>query len=122
MIFEVSGVHMGRYGLILCANESYTNNLAIGINVDPIPAYKQIKHTKHIKNIPKHIKIYYLNCGINNSIKCNDTFLAIDRKIINNNIIRLKLNTGGWVTEYVSYGHITKYCLPTGYKYPEMIE
>ncbi len=23
------GLHMGRYGLILCANESYTNNLAI---------------------------------------------------------------------------------------------
>ena len=34
MIFEVSGVHMGRYGLILCANESYTNNLAFGINFD----------------------------------------------------------------------------------------
>ena len=34
MIFEVSGVHMGRYGLILCANESYTNNLAIGINFE----------------------------------------------------------------------------------------
>jgi len=30
MIFEVFGIYMGRYGLILCANESYTNNLAIG--------------------------------------------------------------------------------------------
>ena len=30
------GIHMGRYGLILGANESYTNDIAIGINVDPL--------------------------------------------------------------------------------------
>ena len=35
-MFEVLGVYMGRYGLILCENESYTNNLAIGINFDQI--------------------------------------------------------------------------------------
>ena len=33
---------MGRYGLILCANESYTNNIAIGINFDPIWGHKKI--------------------------------------------------------------------------------
>ena len=44
MIFEVSGVHMGRYGLILCANESYTNNLAFGIIFDLISAYKKTKY------------------------------------------------------------------------------
>ncbi len=33
------GLHMGRYGLILCANESYTNNLAIGTDFDLISAY-----------------------------------------------------------------------------------
>ena len=66
------GLHMGRYGLILCANESYTNNLAIGINFDLIWAYKnkkilkkhkKQKNLKHIKN-PKHLKIYiklYIN-------------------------------------------------------------
>ena len=37
---------MGRYGLILSENESYTNNLAIGINFDPIPA-NNIQHTKN---------------------------------------------------------------------------
>ena len=57
MIFEVSGVHMGRYGLILCANESYTNNLAIGTDFDLISAYKHtkiLKHNKHQK-IQKNI-------------------------------------------------------------------
>ena len=47
MIFEVSGVHMGRYGLILCANESYTNNLAFGINFDLISAYNKSKNIKN---------------------------------------------------------------------------
>ena len=42
---------MGRYGLILCTIESYTNNLAIGINFDPIPAYQKIQNTKHIKQV-----------------------------------------------------------------------
>ncbi len=50
IIFEVSGVHMGRYGLILCANESYTNNLDIGINFDLISAYTKIKNTKDHEN------------------------------------------------------------------------
>ena len=59
MIFEVSGVHMGRYGLILCANESYTNNLAIGINFDPIPAYNKIELQKHNKQ-HETFKIVYL--------------------------------------------------------------
>ena len=40
-MFEVLGVYMGRYGLILCENESYTNNLAIGTNFDLILAYKK---------------------------------------------------------------------------------
>ena len=47
------GLHMGRYGLILCANESYTNNLAIGINVDLIWAGTNSKSYK----IDKHSKI-----------------------------------------------------------------
>ena len=54
------GLHMGRYGLILCANESYTNNLAIGINFDPIPAYTNIEilNILKTKKIPKYIKFY----------------------------------------------------------------
>ena len=59
MIFEVSGVHMGRYGLILCANESYTNNLAFGINFDLISAYRKTKNTKkyiNIKQIKNHVQ------------------------------------------------------------------
>ena len=49
MIFEVSGVHMGRYGLILCENESYTNNLAIGTCFDPILCHEQIKNVPLFK-------------------------------------------------------------------------
>ena len=61
MIFEVSGVHMGRYGLILCANESYTNNLAFGINFDLISAYKKSKILKKHKNnnMESHKYDYY---------------------------------------------------------------
>ena len=44
IIFEASGVHMGRYGLILCENESYTNDLAIGIIFDQILDHDQIKN------------------------------------------------------------------------------
>ena len=44
MIFEVLGIYMGRYGLILCENESYTNNLAIGTMFDPILGREQIKN------------------------------------------------------------------------------
>ena len=43
-MFEVRRVHIGRYGPILCENESYTNNLAIGTIFDPILGHEQIKN------------------------------------------------------------------------------
>ena len=36
---------MGGYGLILGPIEAYTQNIAIGTIVDPIPAHKQYKNT-----------------------------------------------------------------------------
>ena len=42
-------LYMGRYGLLLCANESYTNNLALGINFDNIAVYPGIKKNTYIK-------------------------------------------------------------------------
>ena len=37
---------MGRYGLILGPIEAYTQNIAIGTIVDPIPAHKKILNWK----------------------------------------------------------------------------
>ncbi len=63
------GLHMGRYGLILCANESYTNNLAIGTIVDPISGHIKSKNTKIYKmytkiqkKIQKNKYIYIYPC------------------------------------------------------------
>ena len=61
---------MGRYGLILCANESYTNNLAFGINFDPILAHKKHKTYKRIikkKGIGLHMGQYGLILCANES-------------------------------------------------------
>ena len=38
---------MGRYGLILGPIEAYTQNIAIGTIVDPIPAHTNSKNTKN---------------------------------------------------------------------------
>ena len=43
-ICEGLGGYMGRYGLTLYENESYTDNLAMGIIFDPILGHEQIKH------------------------------------------------------------------------------
>ncbi len=40
---------MGRYGLILGPIEAYTQNIAIGTIVDPIPAHKKQKTKKTMK-------------------------------------------------------------------------
>ena len=48
---------MGGYGLVLCANESYTDNLAIGINFDHIAAYT-IKKKIHIVKKIIHSDMY----------------------------------------------------------------
>ena len=42
-------VHMGRYDLILGANESYIDNKAIGTSFDPISANTKIRNPKHIQ-------------------------------------------------------------------------
>ena len=79
--------------------------------------YKFLNSLNEIRETEK------LNSKVINKIQKGDEFIAVDRKVIDNCIIRLKLNSGGWVTEYISYGHITKYCLPVGYRYPEnMVE
>ena len=36
---KIGATLMGGYGLVLCVNESYTNNLTLSINFDHIAAY-----------------------------------------------------------------------------------
>ena len=48
-------VHMGRYDLILGANEAYIDNKAIGTNVDLFWANTKIEKSNHIETKTQNI-------------------------------------------------------------------
>ena len=50
---------MGRYGLILGPIEAYTQNIAIGTIVDPIPGHRNSKKYKNILQTEHIYKILY---------------------------------------------------------------
>ena len=75
--------------------------------------YKFVNNLNEIRETEK------LDSKVIRKFKVDEEFIAIDRKIIDNHIIRLKLDTGGWVTEFISIGHIKTYCLPIDYQYTD---
>ena len=66
-----------------------------------------------LNNLNKITSKLDLNSQIlNNYIPIGSEFIVVQRSFINNNISRLQLSNGSWITEYISYGNINKYCEP----------
>lgn len=58
---------------------------------------------------------------LKSDLKPDTEFIATERKVLKNKIVRLKIEGVGWITEYIGYGNVTRYCLPVDYQYPEDI-
>lgn len=59
---------------------------------------------------------------IQKEVEIGKEFIAVERRILENGISRLKIKNGGWVTEYNPNGHIIKYCKKVGATIPNNIK
>ena len=101
-------LNMNKYEIIESDTDTDTETDVTEYEFAELPNTYRFLH-----NLNKITETHEMNSTVLfENININSTFVAVERRVVNNGIIRLRMENGGWVTEYVAYGSITKYCIP----------